>query len=451
MSSDLVTELDKWATAALSGAARVGPLGPTGDEGTVSRQLHLANSLADVDVLAAGPTRMVFSKRLIFRLARLFMHRQREYNHTMVGAVADLNSQVAALRARIAADGNRAAANITHVTLSLADLAEQLDQSVATARRELDGSVARAVDAALGRERAERGQSYQSLDEISRAQQGIRSSLTSLRADLDAILTQLRREPALDGQGDDEQVRGRVEAAVRNSQSREQDDFYQRFEDEMRGTGVGVAATLEPYLADLETVRALNGPVVDVGSGRGEWLELLTEAGFEAVGVDTNEAAVELSNGKGLNAVVSDAIEYLLAQPAQSVIAVTCFHIIEHLPAAAQLDLLTASLRAIKPGGLIILETPNPTNLNVGAAAFYLDPTHLRPVNPSYLAFLLSDLGFVEVSTRFLHPREHYIESDADAEDPSLVDEVMWALRGPQDFAVLGRVGEPTGLAPSPG
>ena len=120
-----------------------------------------------------------------------------------------------------------------------------------------------------------------------------------------------------------------------------------------------------------------------------------------------------------------------------AVFLITAFHLVEHLEPDVQIELLEVALQALKPGGLLVLETPNPTNLVVGASSFYTDPTHLRPVNPGYLAFLCSDVGFVGVETRFLHPRDGY--SSSDSEVPDLRDELMWALRGPQDFAVLGR------------
>jgi O-antigen chain-terminating methyltransferase len=74
--------------------------------------------------------------------------------------------------------------------------------------------------------------------------------------------------------------------------------------------------------------------------------------------------------------------------------------------------------------------------LNVGAANFWLDPTHLRPVHPAYLSFLFSDVGYVGVETRYLHPHDDYRASQ-DGEG-SLQEELMRALRGAQDYAVLG-------------
>jgi O-antigen chain-terminating methyltransferase len=107
--------------------------------------------------------------------------------------------------------------------------------------------------------------------------------------------------------------------------------------------------------------------------------------------------------------------------------------------------LIDAALRAIEPGGVLIFETPNPSNLTVGASAFWRDPTHLRPVESSYLAFVVQDRGFVSVETRFLHPTPQYdfeVKALASDERPAigrLLDDVSWALHGPQDYAIVAR------------
>jgi SAM-dependent methyltransferase len=214
-------------------------------------------------------------------------------------------------------------------------------------------------------------------------------------------------------------------------------EFYQRFEDRYRGGNDLIADRLEPYLADLAALPAGDGPVVDIGAGRGEWLSLLAERGYPGIGVDTNDAAIARCHELGLTAVLGDGIAYLQSLEPGSVRAVTSFHVFEHVPPKVYRELVQAAFRSLQPGGVLIVETPNPTNLTVGAASFYLDPTHLRPVNPDYLAFLLEDVGFSEVEIRFLHPNSGYQPSEGPTE---LSDELMWALRGPQDFAAVARV-----------
>ena len=146
---------------------------------------------------------------------------------------------------------------------------------------------------------------------------------------------------------------------------------------------------------------------------------------------------------RGLHVTHGDALSYLRSLEPMSLGAVTAFHVIEHVEPDVAVALVDGAMRALAPGGLFIVETPNPTNLNVGGAAFYDDPTHLRPVPPKYLEWLVRDRGFVEVTTRFLHPVADAIDSTELAGWPdhvtALLDDVHWALKGPQDFAVLGR------------
>ena len=94
-------------------------------------------------------------------------------------------------------------------------------------------------------------------------------------------------------------------------------------------------------------------------------------------------------------------------------------------------------MRVLKPGGLLIVETPNPTNVVVGAAAFYRDPSHLRPIHPDYLQFLARESGFVAPELRFLHPCAGFEELGP--ERPTWRLELNWALFGPQDVALLAR------------
>jgi O-antigen chain-terminating methyltransferase len=126
---------------------------------------------------------------------------------------------------------------------------------------------------------------------------------------------------------------------------------------------------------------------------------------------------------------------------------VTGVHLAEHLGFDALLDVVDEARRVLRPGGVLILETPNPTTWHVGADLFHLDPTHLRPVHPLLLEFLLTNTGFVDVRTRMLHPYEASPPEPAADVDPAVAELVarfaaMWG--GPQDYAVIGR--QPPGV-----
>ncbi|SDY56306.1 O-antigen chain-terminating methyltransferase [Variovorax sp. YR634] len=139
----------------------------------------------------------------------------------------------------------------------------------------------------------------------------------------------------------------------------------------------------------MQSSRAL-----DLGCGRGEWLELTEQWGFDGQGVDLSEGMLEACRQRGLKVERDDALQKLHSMAPGSLVLITAFHLIEHIPFDQVRELIDASRHALCPGGLLILETPNPENLIVGATNFYLDPTHIRPVPPLLLSFATEHAGF---------------------------------------------------------
>ncbi len=174
------------------------------------------------------------------------------------------------------------------------------------------------------------------------------------------------------------------------------DHFYRDFEDRHRGSRELIKSRLRAYLPFIEPLRALPGAgrAIDLGCGRGEWLELLGEWGFTAEGVDLDAAMLEACQERGLQTRTADALEALRALPAASLALVSSFHLVEHLPFAELRAIVLQALRVLEAGGLLILETPNPENLVVGATSFYTDPSHLRPLPPELLGFVVEHAGF---------------------------------------------------------
>ncbi|MBU0761867.1 MAG: class I SAM-dependent methyltransferase, partial [Candidatus Altiarchaeota archaeon] len=171
--------------------------------------------------------------------------------------------------------------------------------------------------------------------------------------------------------------------------------LYVSFEDRFRGSREDIALRGEVYIPYIKNagVGKSKSPIVDIGCGRGEWLELLKSRGFVASGVDLNEVMVSESKKRGLDVEEMDALEYLKKQKNNSVGAVTGFHIVEHLPLSYLIRLFDECLRVLKKGGLVIFETPNPENIIIGASNFYTDPTHRNPIPSWTLAFLLENRG----------------------------------------------------------
>jgi SAM-dependent methyltransferase len=216
------------------------------------------------------------------------------------------------------------------------------------------------------------------------------------------------------------------------------DPLYLSFEDRYRGTRDDIKTRQSVYLEQVtECVAATGGGmVVDIGCGRGEWLELLANSGIAGRGYDLNRIAVEESRSRGLDVVLADAIEAFSGLPAESCSVITAFHIIEHLPFEVLVRLIDHSLRVLRPGGLLIFETPNPDNLVVAADRFYLDPTHRNPLPSELTSYLLESRGFDRVEIRPLHPVGWHSLQNYD--DPMLAY-LQDKLFGPQDYAALAR------------
>lgn len=214
--------------------------------------------------------------------------------------------------------------------------------------------------------------------------------------------------------------------------------MYAAFEDLFRGTREEIKNRQRVYLSVLTEAGAgtSDRPVLDLGCGRGEWLELLREQGMTARGVDGNTEMVERSRASGLEVAQADAIAYLRDLPDSSLGAVTTFHMVEHLPFDDVLILISESLRVLKPGGVLLFETPNPNNLFVGARNFYTDPTHLHPLPCSLMRFVTEARGFSDVIVREVNPMPDSMRLPDTTPAGVFLNEHFF---GPQDYAIIGR------------
>lgn len=190
--------------------------------------------------------------------------------------------------------------------------------------------------------------------------------------------------------------------------------FYHEFEAHFRGTRQEIQKRLEVYIPFLEPLlNASDKPrIVDVGCGRGEWLELTSSIGMDAHGVDLDEGMLQDCWDRGLSADKADAIAYLASLPTDSLAVVSGFHIAEHLPFDALQALIANALRVLQPGGLLILETPNAENIHVGSLTFHMDPTHVKPLPPGLLSFLPRFHGFQRAKVLRLQENKELAEAD---------------------------------------
>jgi SAM-dependent methyltransferase len=183
------------------------------------------------------------------------------------------------------------------------------------------------------------------------------------------------------------------------------DPFYKAFEDHHRGSRAMVKSQLQVYLPFVHAVRVdyPSASALDLKCGRGEWLEILTEAGFEAHGTDSEQVMVEVCRQRGLKVQQTEALAALRQCADASQALVSGFQVAEQLPFEDLQKLVKEAARVLKPGGILILETPDPENIMVGTSYFHLDPRRLKPLPPLLLSYLAKYHGFSK--TKILRPR----------------------------------------------
>jgi SAM-dependent methyltransferase/archaellum component FlaC len=214
------------------------------------------------------------------------------------------------------------------------------------------------------------------------------------------------------------------------------DAFYVVFEDQFRGSREDIFNRLKVYLPLIEEAKVgtSNAPILDVGCGRGEWLELLRESGYTAQGIDTNRVMVEQCQARGISVMEADVINFLRSLPDNTLGAITGFHIIEHLPFTVLIELFDECVRVLQPSGLVIFETPNPDNVLVGSNTFYIDPTHRHPLPSGMVQFVAQSRGLCRTTIMKLHPfPENFRLSGSD-----VAERFNEYFYGAQDYAIVG-------------
>src|SRR5438093_4479101 len=246
------------------------------------------------------------------------------------------------------------------------------------------------------------------LDEHDRALQPLlKDTLPELRtqiAVLDRAVAMLKRriaDPLADPAGKKATSRSQAETSTTDPRSGSGDDYkYVGFEDQFRGSDEGVAAKLDTYLP----IFAGASDVVDLGCGRGEFLAALEAAGVPARGVDLNDGMVAVARERGLDVTRNDALAYIAALPDASIGGVIATQVIEHMDPSYLLRLLDALSRTLRPQAPIVLETINPACWYAFFSSYLRDLTHVRPVHPETLQYLLRASGFERVEIRYRAP-----------------------------------------------
>ncbi len=183
------------------------------------------------------------------------------------------------------------------------------------------------------------------------------------------------------------------------------DEFYLSFENKFRGTREDIINSLSNYDGSLNyCCNKFDLPkLLDIGCGRGEWLQKLKEFGLDATGIEINPRMVQTCRDLQLDVLEGDAISLMNSFEDQTFAIISIFHVIEHLNSDYLDELLSQCRRLLCPEGLLIIETPSIDNLIVSSNHFYLDSTHITHINADQITFRLQNFGFKSSRSYFIN------------------------------------------------
>jgi len=216
---------------------------------------------------------------------------------------------------------------------------------------------------------------------------------------------------------------------------------YTGFENRFRGTEEEVKKQQGIYIPYFKN----GGKVLDLGCGRGEFMELLKENGIEAEGVDINGQMVDICRDKGLNCTKGDILEKLAAFEDGTLGGVFSSQVIEHLPPSYLTRMIELAFFKLGSSGCIVLETINPTSVFSLVQIYFLDISHQKPIHPQMLKFLLENAGFEEVEIKYSHPLElERLQNLPGADEMSSllnqnIDNLNKLLYAPPNYAAIGK------------
>ncbi len=327
-----------------------------------------------------------FVRRMVGRANEPEAERQKNFNVVLIDLLADLRRDVAALRDDLKADVAALQRDVQRTDEALAADVAKIRELIPVAARRNDALIA-ALD------------------------QKIESVAARLRDVTNPLV-----------------VGGAPPTASAN------DFLYRRLEDGLRGSEAEVRESVAPYVELAKT----HAPLLDVGCGRGELLLACRDASVEARGFDTNERSVADLRARGVDVSLAGVPECFAAIADGSVGIVVAMHVVEHLPVELLFALYRESARVLRPGGLLIVETPNAEALAVTASEFWRDPTHLAPRHPAALVLLGREHGFAVEEVRAVHP---FPPANLFVGDSPLVEALNERFFGGQDLRLILRKG----------
>ncbi|MCX7848132.1 MAG: methyltransferase domain-containing protein [bacterium] len=356
-----------------------------------------------------GNTRFYRVKSFIMRVLRLYTTRQVEFNATVLRLLDLIVDKLG--------DIVQIFQYFRDAEVRLTRRLEAAEQRVAALNERLDSQRAR-IEAleAYEREVLAQRRRFEAIEEVDRItdkrlrvvedlHNRLEYALTenaALRRRLDNVVARLsdagvQRAPVI--------VERRMEVSVGGGEVNN-DHLYFPYLNLDRGTEEEIRKRVGQYLSLFQSGDAseeMEGVVLDIGCGRGEFLEACVAAGIPCRGVDVNEDMVGYCREKGLDVVHARANQYLKGLEDETLRGIVSCHVIEHLQAGELLEFVRLSHAKVRSGGHIVIETPNPTSV-FALQLFYRDFTHVRPVHPDTLEFLYKQLGVRHTELRWVSP-----------------------------------------------
>ncbi len=216
------------------------------------------------------------------------------------------------------------------------------------------------------------------------------------------------------------------------------DEYYFHFENRFRGSREQILSEMNSYLPLLKATNIdfERYPILDVGCGRGEWLEVLKGSGIPAKGIDINTKMIQICRTFALDADLCDVLSYLQKLPSASMGGISAFQVVEHISFKDLIEFLRQCRRVLIPEGFVLFETPNPENFGVGSCDFYYDMSHINPIPPEALGFLLGNSGFTQMETIRTQPVKENAEFVSSVDNPA-TKMVVARFFGPRNYAIF--------------
>ena len=247
-----------------------------------------------------------------------------------------------------------------------------------------------------------RAAALSSSNEELRALVGVaQQALVSLKREVERLGTSAEPHPAGRSRSDSTRMPDPASHIPADAFSPSLDAYkYVGFEDQFRGSREAIRARFESYLTLFDG----RSDVLDVGCGRGEFLDLLRTRGVSARGIDLNHEMAEVCRARGLDVSEADAVGYLSALDDGSLGGIFSAQVVEHLQPGYLLRFLELAFVKLRPGGRLVLETLNPACWVAFFESYIRDITHVWPLHPETLKYLVVASGFNKATIEFRSP-----------------------------------------------